>query len=77
MKQAELSKELRRRYDSAKRSQVILEIDLFGIDFGEVIRNNGFSIKTIVSKAGIQPSYITEVSKGVKLSEYVIRKKEK
>ena len=70
----ELAAELRRRYDSAARNQVILEIDLFGIDHGEEIRKQGYLIRDIVNESGISQSYVTEVTKGVNLSRYVVRK---
>lgn len=62
---------LRERYDQAKRNQTILLIDLFGIQYGEIIKKDGLSIKEIVRRSEIGDSYITEVTKAVKLSEYV------
>lgn len=49
-------------------------MDLFGIKFGPIIRANALSIKKIVQLSGIGASYITEVTKAVKLSEYVALK---
>lgn len=66
-----LAEELRKRYDRAKRNQTILEIDLYGIEYGTTIRQKNYSIKRIVKMSGIGESYITEVSKAIKLSEYV------
>lgn len=62
---------LKDRYDQAKRNQTILMIDLFGIEYGSIIRENDYSIKRIVQLSGIGASYITEVTKAIKLSEYV------
>lgn len=69
----QLAEELRRRYENAKRNEVVLEIALFGIDYGKEIREKGYLIKDIVTLSGINQSYATEVTKGVKLSSYVIR----
>lgn len=71
MDEKELAYILKTYYDGAKRNQTILQIDLFGIKFGPIIQANGLSIKKIVQLSGIGGSYITEVTKAVKLSEYV------
>ena len=56
---------LKDRYDQAKRNQTILMIDLFGIEYGSIIRENDYSIKRIVQLSGIGASYITEVTKAI------------
>lgn len=71
MDEKELAYILETYYDRAKRNQTILQVDLFGIKFGPIIRANALSIKKIVQLSGIGASYITEVTKAVKLSEYV------
>ena len=71
MDEEKLANILREFYDKAKRKQTILMIDLFGIEYGNTIRKNDFSIKRIVQLSEIGDSYITEVTKAVKLSEYV------
>lgn len=75
MDEKELGVILEEYYDRAKRNQTILQVDLFGIKFGPIIQENGLSIKKIVQLSGIGGSYITEVTKAVKLSEYVVIKK--
>ena len=75
MTEESLARELKKRYDRAKRNQTILMIDLFGIEYGSAIRENAHSIKRIVQLSGIGDSYITEVTKAVKLSEYVTLKR--
>jgi len=77
MNEKELADILESYYDRARRNQTILQVDLFGIKFGPIIQENGLSIKKIVQLSGIGNSYITEVTKAVKLSEYVsIKRKE-
>lgn len=71
MNEKSLANELKKRYKKAARNQTILMIDLFGIEYGEVIRTEDISIKKIVQLSGIGESYITEVTKAVKLSKYV------
>jgi len=46
-------------------------IHLFAIESAQEIIDSGVSAKAIVAEAGINDSYATEVSKGVKLSKYV------
>ena len=75
MTEESLARELKKRYDRAKRNQTILMIDLFGIEYGSTIRENAHSIKRIVQLSGIGDSYITEVTKAVKLSEHVTLKR--
>lgn len=70
-----LGKELKKMYDTAEEGEQVTRIHLFGIKNGETIINNGIKISDIVHAAGINESYKTEVSKGVKLSKYVDIKK--
>ena len=72
MNEKALANELKKRYKKAARNQTILMIDLFGIEYGELIRTENYSIKQIVQLSGIGESYITEVTKAVKLSKYVV-----
>ena len=72
MNEKGLANELKKRYKKAARNQTILMIDLFGIEYGELIRTENYSIKQIVQLSGIGESYITEVTKAVKLSKYVV-----
>ena len=72
MNEKGLANELKKRYKKAARNQTILVIDLFGIEYGELIRTEHYSIKRIVQLSGIGESYITEVTKAVKLSKYVV-----
>lgn len=74
MKQEQLAIILRERYEAAKRNEASMQVHLFGIDFGEEIRERGFKISDIVRLAGLGKGYVSEVSKGVKLSSIVERK---
>ena len=66
-----LGEELKRMYDNAPRNEQVSMIHLFGIKNGELIINNDIKAVDIVHAAGINDSYKTEVSKGIKLSKYV------
>lgn len=74
MKQEELARILRNTYDDARRNEAAMQVHLFGIDYGQEIKKNGFKIADIVSMAGLDKGYAAEVSKGVKLSAVVERK---
>lgn len=67
----ELANELKDMYENAPDKEQVAFIHLFGIKRGELIKSCGYSPKEIVEASGIHKSYITEVSKGVKLSKYV------
>ena len=70
----ELGKILSDMYRSAPHGYQVAKIHLFGVKYANVILRNGFSVKEIVTASGISHSYATEVSKGIKLSEYVVPK---
>ena len=74
MTEADLAAILRERHNSARCKEISMQIHLFGIEFGEVIRENGYKVSRIVELAGLEKGYIPEVSKGVKLSSYVVLK---
>ena len=72
MMEEELARILREKYDSAKCKEISLQVHLFGIEYGEVIKEKGYKVSKIVEMAGLEKGYIPEVSKGVKLSSYVV-----
>jgi hypothetical protein len=72
MNQTELGKILKRMYSNAPDGDQVAQIHLFGIKYAKDISN--YSVSEIVRASGIKPSYATEVSKGIKLSKYVIPK---
>ncbi len=76
MTEYELSQILKERYENAKRNEAVVQVHLFGIDFAKEIKRNQYLVKQIVKAAGLGTAYATEVSKGIKLAQYVERKKE-
>lgn len=75
MTQEDLAKILRQRYDCAKRNESAMQVHLFGIEYGEEIKQGEYKISDIVALAGLDKGYVSEVSKGVKLSTVVERKR--
>lgn len=65
-----LASELKNMYDDTSTDKAV-SIHLFGIKYGKIIRKKGFSINNIIAKSGINTSYLVEVNKGIKLSQYV------
>ena len=74
MNEKELAKILKNVYESARCKEISVRIHLFGIQYGQIIKEKGFKISKIVEMSGIEKGYIPEISKGVKLSEYVVMK---
>ena len=60
------------RYNGALRGEKTTMIHLFGIKYADDIRDCGASVTEIVRLSGIDESYNTEVSKGVRLARYVV-----
>jgi len=46
-------------------------IRLFGIKYAAEIKKDNYSSEEIIKASGISEAYLKELSKGVKLSEYV------
>ncbi|KHL95883.1 hypothetical protein QW71_09755 [Paenibacillus sp. IHB B 3415] len=70
----ELGRILSEMYRMAPHGKQVAKIHLFGVRYADVIQKNHYSVKDIVTASGIKISYATEVSKGIKLSEYVVPK---
>jgi hypothetical protein len=70
----ELGNILKTMYDKAPRGYQVANIHLFGVKYASIILKNDLKPIDIVNSAGLNPSYATEVSKGIKLSEYVMPK---
>ena len=70
----ELGNALSNMYHNAPKGEAVAMIHLFGIKYAEQITQNRFSKKEIAKSAKIPESFGTEISKGVKLSPYVIIK---
>lgn len=72
MTENELGQILKRMYDNAPQGYRVANIHLFGVKYASIILANNLSVHEIIRSSGLNPSYVTEVSKGIKLSEYVI-----
>jgi hypothetical protein len=70
----ELGAKLNEMYNNAPKGDSVAMIHLFGIKYANEIKESEYSKKDIITQSGISTSYLTELSKGVKLAEYVIPK---
>ena len=59
-------------YFNSKDGEAVAMIHLFAVKYAEEIKASGESMKAIANAAGIPESYGTEISKGVKLSKFVL-----
>lgn len=71
---AELGGKLSDMYNNAPKEDAVRMICLFGIKYAAEINECNYSKEEIIKASGICESYIKELSKGVKLSEYVTPK---
>ena len=67
----EAARILREMYDAGAQGRGLMTtgMHLFGIRYADDLSR--LSIKDILSRAGLRPSYQTEVYKGMRLAEYV------
>lgn len=75
MKLNDLAAKLGEMYKNAPKGDAVAMIHLFGIKYSKEITESKYSKKDIIKQSGISASYLTELTKGVKLAEYVIAKK--
>ncbi|WP_294220177.1 hypothetical protein [uncultured Chryseobacterium sp.] len=68
----ELSKILSENYSIASNGDRVVQIHLFGVKYGKMIREKRYSVKDIIDKSDLNESYIAELNKGIKLSDKVI-----
>ena len=68
----QLGEILNQMYVGSDDRETAAMVHLFGIKYAQEIRNSGTSMKAIARAAGIPESYGTEISKGVKLSRWVV-----
>ncbi|MGQ7947745.1 HTH-like domain-containing protein [Flavobacterium sp. WC2509] len=68
---AELGTILNDVYNNAQMEDAALMIRLFGIKYAAEIKKEDYSSEEIIKASGISEIYLNELSKGVKLSEYV------
>ena len=71
----ELGLKLKDMYYNASRGESVAMIHLFGIKYAKEIMESNYSKKDIVAESEIPMSYLTELSKGIKLASYVEPKK--
>ena len=67
----QLGQELQVMYDRGPKA---LQVHLFGIKYGNRIREWGYTSQEILSHTELSPSYHVEVNKGINLSEHVVLK---
>ncbi len=70
----ELGTKLSEMYNNAPKGDSVAMIHLFGIKYAAEIKESEYSKKDIIKQSGISTSYLTELTKGVKLADYVIPK---
>lgn len=68
---SELAGVLSEKYNNAPKGDKVLQIHLFAIKFASEIRACDESTAKISEKAGIGSAYGTEISKGLRLADYV------
>lgn len=74
MTENELGRILKGMYENAPDGYQVANIHLFGVKYADVILYNNYKAADIVRASGLNQSYATEVSKGIKLSKYVVPK---
>lgn len=72
MTEYELGKILKGMYDNAPHGDQVANIHLFGVKYASVIIDNNYKAGDIIRASGLNKSYATEVSKGIKLAKYVM-----
>jgi hypothetical protein len=65
----ELSQKLKEMYDNAPKGEQVTMIYVFGISYHNQIKEMG--VKQIIEQSGIHSTYQTELSKAIKLANYV------
>ena len=71
MTKEELGVILNKMYNEAKKGGKVTMIHLFGIKYGNFIKESNYSFKDIVKNANISEIYVTELTKGANLAKYV------
>ena len=74
MNRNELGQVLNDMYFNSEDGTAVAMIHLFAIKYAKDIKATGMSMKEIAKAGGINESYGTEISKGVKLANYVVPK---
>ena len=71
MSTTELGAILSDMYNNVPMEDAALMIRLFGIKYAAEIKKDNLSNEEIIKASGISEVYLYELSKGIKLSEYV------
>ena len=74
MTENELGRVLKEMYEGAPKGYQVANIHLFGVKYASVIGEHNYKATDIIRAAGINSSYATELSKGIKLARYVVPK---
>ncbi|GKU82018.1 hypothetical protein NCCP28_14140 [Niallia sp. NCCP-28] len=61
-------------YSDAPDGYKVASIHFFGVKYASFIQENHLSVREIIKASGLNTSYATEISKGIKLSKYVVPK---
>ncbi len=67
----ELGLKLKEMYENAPKGDSVAMIHLFGVKYADQIIKFKYSRKDIIKISGISTTYLTELSKGIKLATYV------
>lgn len=67
----ELSEQLKKMYENARRNEASCQVHLFALIFADEIEKHKYKLRDIVRLAGISDGYVPELSKGIKLAKYV------
>lgn len=67
----ELASILRNNYTNADKGNKVSAIHAFGVQYANEIKENNYSATEIIKKSGLNESYSTELSKGIKLYDYM------
>jgi hypothetical protein len=65
---------LKRMYSKAPQGYQVANIHLFGVKYAAIIQRYNYKVSDIINASGLNSSYATEVSKGIKLAKYVVPK---
>ena len=72
MKLSQLAKILEQNYNNAYNGEMVVQIHLFGIKYGKIIREKKFTAIEIITQAKLNESYVAELNKGIKLASSII-----
>ncbi|MGI6366637.1 MAG: HTH-like domain-containing protein [Bacillota bacterium] len=74
MTENQLGQILKEMYENAPNGYKVANIHFFGVKYAKTIMDYGYSSSDIIRASGLNPSYATELSKGIKLARYVTPK---